>query len=149
MYSKHYLESQLAVALGGRVAEELVYGEDMVTTGAYDDIRHVATIAKRMVKEWGMSDKVGRVVVAEPGGRSPFMGRIMIQRNARWGNKILTAVEEEVERLVNNSYTIAKHILSENLESRRECVPAAGKCLNDDGMLCRGLSNFWAEHSNP
>ena len=116
MYSKQYLESQLAVALGGRLAEELIYGEDMVTTGASNDIQQVANIAKRMVKEWGMSDKVGRVAVSEPGGRSPFMGRMMVQRQTQWGNKILGTVEEEVERLVNNSYLIAKRILSDNRE---------------------------------
>merc|ERR1712159_274747 len=64
MYSKQYLESQLAVALGGRLAEEIVYGEDRVTTGASNDIQQVANIAKRMVKEWGMSDKVGRVALS-------------------------------------------------------------------------------------
>jgi cell division protease FtsH len=114
MYSKQYLESQLAVALGGRLAEEIIYGEDMVTTGASNDIQQVANIAKRMVKEWGMSDKVGRVAVSEPGGRGPFMGRMMLQRQTTWGNKILGDVEAEVERLVNNSYIIAKQILTDN-----------------------------------
>jgi cell division protease FtsH len=80
MYSKQYLESQLAVALGGRVAEEIIYGEDMVTTGASNDIQQVANIAKRMVKEWGMSDKVGRVALQEPSGRGPFMGMRMMRR---------------------------------------------------------------------
>ena len=58
MYSKQYLESQLCVALGGRLAEEIIYGEDFVTTGASNDISQVANIAKKMVKQWGMSDKV-------------------------------------------------------------------------------------------
>jgi len=116
MYSKQYLESQLAVALGGRLAEEIIYGEDMVTTGASNDIQQVANIAKRMVKEWGMSDRVGRVALSEPGGRGPFMGRMMLQRQTMWGNKILGEVEQEVERLVNNSYLIAKRILLENRE---------------------------------
>ena len=114
MYSKQYLESQLAVALGGRLAEELIYGEDMVTTGASNDIQQVASIAKRMVKEWGMSDKVGRIAMSEPGGGGPFMGRMMLQRPTQWGNKLLGTVEEEVERLVNNSYLIAKQILDDN-----------------------------------
>lgn len=61
MYSKQYLESQLAVALGGRLAEEIIYGEDFVTTGASNDIQQVANIAERLVTEWGMSDKIGRV----------------------------------------------------------------------------------------
>ena len=116
MYSKQYLESQLAVALGGRLAEEIIYGEDMVTTGASNDIQQVANIAKRMVKEWGMSDKVGRVALSEPSGGGPFMGMRMLQRQTTWGNKILGTVEEEVERLVNNSYLIAKKILEDNGE---------------------------------
>jgi cell division protease FtsH len=59
------LESQLAVALGGRLAEEIIYGEDMVTTGASNDIQQVASIAKRMVKEWGLSERVGNVALSE------------------------------------------------------------------------------------
>jgi cell division protease FtsH len=114
MYSKQYLESQLAVALGGRLAEELIYGEDMVTTGASGDIQQVANIAKRMVKEWGMSDKVGRIALSDGSGRGPFMGRMMMQRPTQWGNKLLGTVEEEVERLVNNSYLVAKTILRDN-----------------------------------
>jgi len=116
MYSKQYLESQLAVALGGRLAEEIIYGEDMVTTGASNDIQQVANIAKRMVKEWGMSDEVGRVALSEPSGQGPFMGMNMLRRETMWGNKILGTVEAEVERLVNNSYLIAKEILDTNRE---------------------------------
>merc|ERR1712127_172078 len=114
MYSRQYLESQLAVALGGRLAEEIIFGEDFVTTGASNDIQQVASIAKRMVKEWGMSDKVGRIALSEPSGGGPFMGLQMTQRQTMWGNKILGTVEEEVERLVNNSYLIAKKILADN-----------------------------------
>lgn len=114
MYSKQYLESQLAVALGGRLAEEIIYGEDFVTTGASNDIQQVANIAKRMVKEWGMSDKVGRVALSEPEGGGPFMGMQMLRRPTSWGGKIMGTVEGEVERLVNNSYLIAKKILQDN-----------------------------------
>jgi len=116
MYSKQYLESQLAVALGGRLAEELIYGEDLVTTGASNDIQQVANIAKRMVKEWGMSDVVGRIALTEPQGGGPFMGRSMGQRQTQWGGKLMSACDSEIERLVNNSYLTAKHILSENMD---------------------------------
>jgi cell division protease FtsH len=115
MYSKQYLESQLAVALGGRLAEEIIYGEDMVTTGASNDIEQVANIAKRMVKEWGMSNKIGLVALSE-GQRPSFLGMRMIRRPTHWGNKIMYVVEEEVERLVNNSYLLAKKILNDNRE---------------------------------
>jgi cell division protease FtsH len=115
MYSRQYLEGQLAVALGGRLAEEIIYGEDFVTTGASSDIQQVANIAKRMVKEWGMSDKLGPVAVSGPSGRGRggFMG-MQRGRQSKWGNKIMGTVEEEVERLVNNSYLVAKTILTDN-----------------------------------
>jgi len=116
MYSKQYLESQLAVALGGRLAEELIYGEDFVTTGASNDIQQVANIAKRMVKEWGMSDVVGRIALQRPQSGGPFMGRMMGTRQTQWGGKVLSNVDAEVERLVNNSYLTAKRILSENMD---------------------------------
>eukprot|EP00545_Synedropsis_sp_CCMP1620_P006882 CAMPEP_0119003860 /NCGR_PEP_ID=MMETSP1176-20130426/801_1 /TAXON_ID=265551 /ORGANISM="Synedropsis recta cf, Strain CCMP1620" /LENGTH=707 /DNA_ID=CAMNT_0006955497 /DNA_START=28 /DNA_END=2151 /DNA_ORIENTATION=+ len=113
MYSRQYLESQLAVALGGRLAEEIIYGEDKVTTGASNDIQQVANIAKRMVKEWGMSDKLGRVAVSEPQGPA-FMGMSMLRKQTEWGGSIKDVVNGEVERLVNNSYLLAKKILNDN-----------------------------------
>merc|ERR1712232_9243 len=116
MYSKQYLESQLAVALGGRLAEELIFGEDLVTTGASNDIQQVASIAKRMVKEWGMSSKVGSLALSTPQQGGPFMGRSMGQRQTQWSNKIMGVADAEVERLVNNSYLTAKHILSTNMD---------------------------------
>jgi cell division protease FtsH len=114
LYSKQYLESQLSVALGGRVAEEIVFGEDNVTTGASNDFDHATGIARRMVKEWGMSDKVGRVAIGTPQSVEPFMGRMIGQRRTHWGQKILTDCDEEVERIVNNSYVRAREILQQN-----------------------------------
>ncbi len=61
-----------------------------------------------------MSDKVGCVAVGEPSGGGSFMGRMMLQRPTQWGNKILGTAEEEVERLVNNSYLVAKQIITDN-----------------------------------
>lgn len=105
MYSKQYLESQLAVALGGRLAEEIIFGEDGVTTGASNDISQVADIAKKMVRVWGMSDKVGCISMPEP---QPGY------RGMQWGGKVMCNVDAEVERLVNNSYMTAKTLLTEN-----------------------------------
>jgi cell division protease FtsH len=131
MYSRQYLESQLAVALGGRVAEELIYGEDYVTTGASNDIQQVASIAKRMVKEWGMSDKVGRVAVSEPSGGGSFMGAGMMRGRTQWGGKVMGTVEGEVERLVNNSYLIAKQIVADN----RDLLEHLTKTLMDQEVV--------------
>merc|ERR1719181_2079353 len=79
LYSQQYLEGQLAVALGGRVAEEMIYGEVGTTTGASNDLQQVGSIAGRMVKEWGMSKKVGPIMIREPEGGQPFMGRQQMQ----------------------------------------------------------------------
>jgi len=107
MYSKQYLEAQLAVALGGRLAEELIFGEDFVTTGASNDIEKVADIAKRMVKEWGMSSKVGLIALS-----NPQQGQY---QRTQWGGKVMSVSDQEIERLVNNSYITAKYILSTNM----------------------------------
>merc|ERR1719273_2335599 len=114
LYSRQYLESQLAVALGGRLAEEIIFGEDGVTTGASNDIQQVARIAKLMVKQYGMSEKVGPIALEAPQGGGPFMGRQMGTRRTQWGSKILGECESEIERMVNNSYLTAKRILTQN-----------------------------------
>merc|ERR1712071_542263 len=106
MYSRQYLESQLA--------EEIIYGEDFVTTGASNDIQQVASIAKRMIMQWGMSDKVGAVALEAPQSGGPFMGRSMGMRGTQWGGKIMGDVDVEVERMVNNSYLTAKKVLNDN-----------------------------------
>lgn len=117
MYSKQYLESQLVVALGGRVAEEIIFGEDMVTTGSYNDLNHVAKIAKMMVKECGMSHAVGRISLISSDGGRPFMGRELgLRQRNLWGSRLMGLVDTEVERLVNNAYVTAKHILMENID---------------------------------
>ena len=116
MYSRQYLESQLAVALGGRLAEEIIFGEDFVTTGASNDIQQVASIAKRMVKQWGMSKEVGCVALETPDSGGPFMGRSMGQRGTQWGGKLMGSVDAEVERMVNNSYLTAKSVLNDNID---------------------------------
>eukprot|EP00571_Detonula_confervacea_P006021 CAMPEP_0172332466 /NCGR_PEP_ID=MMETSP1058-20130122/62452_1 /TAXON_ID=83371 /ORGANISM="Detonula confervacea, Strain CCMP 353" /LENGTH=723 /DNA_ID=CAMNT_0013049753 /DNA_START=116 /DNA_END=2287 /DNA_ORIENTATION=+ len=117
LYSKQYLESSLVVALGGRVAEELIFGEDFTTTGASNDLDRVAGIAKQMVKEFGMSNAVGPIALASPEGDGPFMGRELgLRQRNHWGSKLMGLVDSEVERLVNNAYLKAKKILVDNIE---------------------------------
>merc|ERR1719410_1741609 len=115
-YSRQYLESAMAVALGGRLAEEIIFGEDMVTTGASSDLEAIARYAKQMVRMYGMSDKVGPIALDSPQQGGPFMGRQMGQRQTQWGNKVLGTVDFEVERLVNNAYKTAKKVLTENID---------------------------------
>merc|ERR1712025_1230779 len=117
LYSKQYMESRLAVALGGRLAEEIIYGEDNVTTGASNDIQQVQQVAQSMVKEWGMSDTIGTMAIPSSGG-SPFMQ--MQAGGNMWGSEINDAAGKEVDRLVNNSYLLAKKILNDNREMLEE-----------------------------
>merc|ERR1719148_213090 len=104
MYSTQYFQGNLAVALGGRLAEEIVYGEDATTTGASSDVQQVASIAKRMCTEWGMNDRIGAIYMEEGSMFQP----------SPWGSNKMLEVEEEVEILVNNSYMTAKKIILEN-----------------------------------
>jgi cell division protease FtsH len=114
MYTRQYLEAQLAVALGGRLAEELIFGPDHVTTGAMNDIQQVANIAKRMVTQFGMSDRVGPLGIGESG--PVFMGRRMAEGVTEWSQSLKKEVDDEVERLVSNAYNLAKDVLQKNMD---------------------------------
>ena len=128
LYSKQYLESQLVVALGGRLAEELIFGEDLVTTGASSDLDHVAGIAKQMVKEFGMSNVVGPIALSSHNEGGPFMGRELgLRQRSHWGSKIMGKVDSEVERLVNNAYVKAKFILTEYRELLEHALAYTGR----------------------
>lgn len=121
LYSKQYFESQLAVALGGRLAEEIIYGDDNTTTGASNDIQQVARYATMMVSEWGMSDKVGSINCS---GNDMGQMEKMMAGGSIWGDDIQKTVEQEVERLTNNSYLTAKQILLENRDLFEELTEA-------------------------
>merc|ERR1712183_1156733 len=124
MYRSQYFESQLAVALGGRLAEEIVYGDDGTSTGASNDIQQVASTAYDMVTKFGMSPKIGPIACSED-NVSPMQRMMMGGGNGSiWGDDIQKVVEQEVERLVNNSYLTAKKILLDNKELFEELTEA-------------------------
>merc|ERR1719389_1239003 len=75
LYSKEFLVNRMCVALGGRLAEEIMNGRDNVTTGASNDFQQCTQVAEAMVKQLGMSDIVGQRVIGQDGGGGPFMGR--------------------------------------------------------------------------
>ncbi|KAF4388513.1 hypothetical protein F8388_012490 [Cannabis sativa] len=74
LYSRSYLENQMAVALGGRVAEEVIFGQENVTTGASNDFMQVSRVARQMVERFGFSKKIGQIAIGGPGG-NPFLGQ--------------------------------------------------------------------------
>ena len=112
LYSRSYLQNQMAVALGGRVAEEIVYGEDEVTTGASNDLQQVARVARQMVTRFGMSDRLGPVALGRSQG-GMFLGRdIAAERD--FSEDTAAAIDEEVSELVAEAYKRATSVLTGN-----------------------------------
>ncbi len=112
LYSRSYLQNQMAVALGGRIAEEIIFGEDEVTTGASNDLQQVARVARQMVTRFGMSDRLGPVALGRQQG-NPFMGRdIMAERD--FSDETAAAIDDEVRNLVDQAYRRAKDVLVKN-----------------------------------
>jgi len=112
LYSRTYLQSQMAVALGGRVAEEIIYGEDEVTTGASNDLQQVAQVARQMVTRFGMSDKLGPVALGRAQG-GMFLGRdIAAERD--FSEDTAATIDAEVSDLVDAAYKRATKVLLDN-----------------------------------
>lgn len=112
LYSRSYLENQMAVALGGRIAEELIFGDEEVTTGASGDLQQVARVARQMVTRFGMSDKLGPVALGRQQGNM-FLGRdIMSERD--FSEETAASIDEEVRKLVDVAYIRAKEVLLKN-----------------------------------
>ena len=112
LYSRAYLQNQMAVALGGRVAEEIVYGDDEVTTGASNDLQQVARVARQMVTRFGMSDRLGPVALGRSQG-GMFLGRdIAAERD--FSEDTAAAIDEEVSQLVAEAYKRATEVLTGN-----------------------------------
>ncbi|MEB3231297.1 MAG: ATP-dependent zinc metalloprotease FtsH3 [Leptolyngbyaceae bacterium] len=112
LYSRSYLQNQMAVALGGRIAEEIVFGEEEVTTGASNDLQQVARVARQMVTRFGMSDRLGPVALGRQQG-SMFLGREMAA-DRDFSEQTAATIDEEVGVLVAQAYTRAKAVLTEN-----------------------------------
>jgi cell division protease FtsH len=112
LYSRSYLQNQMAVALGGRLAEEIVFGDEEVTTGASNDLQQVARVARQMVTRFGMSDKLGPVALGRQQG-NPFLGRdIASERD--FSEKTAASIDSEVRILVDQAYARCKTVLLEN-----------------------------------
>ena len=112
LYSRTYLQNQMAVALGGRIAEEIIFGEEEVTTGASNDLQQVARVARQMVTRFGMSERLGPVALGRQNG-NVFMGRD-IASDRDFSDTTAATIDEEVTQLVNRAYDRAKEVLVEN-----------------------------------
>lgn len=112
LYSRSYLQNQMAVALGGRIAEEIIFGEEEVTTGASNDLQQVARVARQMITRFGMSDRLGPVALGRQNG-GVFMGRD-IASDRDFSDETAATIDEEVRQLVDQAYQRAKDVLVNN-----------------------------------
>ncbi|MFA7638957.1 MAG: ATP-dependent zinc metalloprotease FtsH [Parvibaculum sp.] len=108
------LQADLAVAMGGRLAEEIIFGHDKVTSGASSDISMATKMAKAMVTRWGMSDKLGPLAYAE-NEEEVFLGH-SVARQQNMSEETQRLIDAEVRRIVEEGYDTAKNILTEHVE---------------------------------
>jgi cell division protease FtsH len=120
IYSRTYLVNQLAVMLGGRAAEELVFSD--LSTGARDDIEQATQVARKMVCEWGMSARMGPVTFGKR-EEEVFLGRDFgVQRN--YSEATAQLIDEEVKRLVETQCGLARRLVEENRDKLERIAQA-------------------------
>ncbi|UVO52528.1 ATP-dependent zinc metalloprotease FtsH [Sphingomonas sp. SUN019] len=113
-YHRDKMYANLAVAMGGRVAEEVIFGYDKVSSGASSDIQYATGLARDMVTKWGMSDKVGPVEYAQPEGES-FLGYSSSQP-VRMSNSTAQLIDDEIKTIVEGGLNRAKDLLTKHLD---------------------------------
>jgi cell division protease FtsH len=115
-YSKHKskLKAELAMAMGGRVAEELIFGPDKVSNGASGDIKMATNQAKMMVTEWGMSEKLGMIAYGD-NSQEVFLGHSVTQ-SKNVSEATAREIDSEVRTMIDDAYARAKHLLQVNIE---------------------------------
>ncbi len=113
-YSKERLESQISSLFGGRIAEEMIFGADQVTTGASNDIQRSTELARNMVTKWGLSDRLGPLTYAEDEGEV-FLGHSVAQHKSVSG-QTSNLIDEEIRAVVDRNYQRSKDILTENIK---------------------------------
>jgi cell division protease FtsH len=136
-YSKRRLESMIASLFGGRIAEELIFGPESVTTGASSDIERATELARNMVTKWGLSDKLGPLTYSEETGEV-FLGRSVTQHK-QVSDVTAHAIDEEIRRLVENNYTRARQILTTSLDKLHAMASALIKFETIDEEQMRDI----------
>jgi cell division protease FtsH len=121
-YTKEWLEGQLMMLFGGRVAEEMVFGRSKITTGAGNDIERATNIARRMVTQFGMSDALGPIAVGEA-EHEVFLGRELSQRR-EVSDRTAQTVDSEIKRILDEAYEGAAQVLRDNRDLLDEIAEA-------------------------
>ncbi len=123
--SKRRLESRIAALFGGRIAEELIFGPEAVTTGAANDIERATELARSMVTKWGLSDRLGPLTYSEESGEV-FLGRSVTQHK-QVSDVTAHAIDEEIRRLIDGNFQRARQILTTSLEKLHTMAEALMK----------------------
>lgn len=113
-YTKRHIESMISSLFGGRIAEDIIYGADMVTTGASNDIERATDLARKMVTQWGLSEKMGPLLYAEEEGEV-FLGRSVAQ-SKNMSDETAQQIDSEIRDVVNRNYVRAEQILKDNMD---------------------------------
>ncbi|MGH8588054.1 MAG: ATP-dependent zinc metalloprotease FtsH [Gammaproteobacteria bacterium] len=129
--SKERLESQISSLFGGRVAEELIFGVEHVTTGASNDIERVTELARNMVTKWGLSERLGPMAYGKDQGEV-FLGHSVTQEKTV-SDETAHTIDEEIRRIVERNYQRSKNILEGNLDKLHSMAEALMKYETIDG----------------
>ncbi|WP_417688324.1 ATP-dependent zinc metalloprotease FtsH [Pseudidiomarina sp.] len=113
-HTKQHLESMISSLFGGRLAESIIYGDEKVTTGASNDIERATQIARKMVTQWGLSEKMGPLLYADD-ENEVFLGRSVTQHK-HMSDDTARAIDQEVKLFIDRNYDRAKRILEENID---------------------------------
>jgi cell division protease FtsH len=121
-YSKQRLESSISTMFGGRIAEELIFGHDAVTTGASNDIQRATEIARNMVTRWGLSDKLGPLTYGEEDGEV-FLGHSVTQHK-NVSDETAHTIDKEIRAFIDRNYQRAEQLLQENIDKLHNMADA-------------------------
>ncbi|MGD2119120.1 MAG: ATP-dependent zinc metalloprotease FtsH [Chromatiales bacterium] len=154
-HSKEHLESQVSSLFGGRIAEEIIFGPEAVTTGASNDIERATSIARNMVTKWGLSDRLGPLSYSEEEGEV-FLGRSVTQHK-NVSDDTAHAIDEEIRSVIDRNYQRAHNILTENLDKLHTMAQALIKYETIDSGQIDDIMNGkeprepkdWDDHSRP
>ncbi len=136
-YHRDKMYANLSIAMGGRVAEELIFGYDKVSSGASGDIQQATKLARSMVTQWGMSEKLGPLQYEEQQAET-FLGYSQSQR-ANMSNETAQLIDSEIKKLVEDAYDKATHLLTENRAKLEELAEALLEYETLTGEEIKGL----------
>jgi cell division protease FtsH len=135
--SKRRIESMICTLFGGRLAEELIFGREAVTTGASNDIERATDLARNMVTKWGLSDRMGPLTYSEESGEV-FLGR-QVTQTKQVSDETAHAIDEEVRRVIETNYNRAKTILQEQIDKLHAMADALIKYETIDDSQIRDI----------